>query len=195
MHRSARLGFAHLAGLAALLLAATVAPAIAQEVDRIDRITGSVGPGGSFRAPEGVKVVTPGALLFATFDGNLDGAVTREELAEGALRAFRSADRNSDGLITGFEQTDWAGLMADATGVLANAMTFDIDLDRTVTQAEFTSGLRRIADQLADEAGVLRFTDLVQPLNRSQDQARADAGVGWGGLTGRGSPPGGGRTQ
>lgn len=190
MHRCA-----HLAGLAVLLVAAAAGPVLGQEVDRVDRITGTVGPGGSFRAPEGVKVVTPGALLFAAFDGNLDGAVTRQELADGSLRAFRSADRNSDGLITGFEQTDWAILMADATGVLANAMTFDIDLDRTVTQAEFTSGLRRIADPLADEAGVVRFIDLVQPLNRAQDQARADNGFGWGTVTGRGSPPGGGRTQ
>lgn len=183
-------GFGLLAGIAFLAVAGA-APVRAQDVDRIDRITGSVGPGGSFRAPEGVKVVTPGALLFASFDANLDGRITPEELTAGAQRAFQVADRNGDGVITGFEQTDWAAAMGDATGVLANAMTFDIDLDRTVTQSEFATGLRRIADPLTDDAGVMKFTDLIQPLNRSPSQNQASNGLDWGTLKGRGTPPGG----
>jgi hypothetical protein len=183
-----------LAGIA-VLVAAGAAPAMAQDIDRVDRITGSVGPGGSFRAPEGVKVVTPGALLFASFDADLSGMITPEELTAGAQRAFKVADRNSDGVVTGFEQTDWATAMGDSTGVLANAMTFDIDLDRTVTLAEFTSGLRRIADQLADESGVLKFTELIQPLNRQPEQSQANNDWGLGTLKGRGSPPSGTRPQ
>lgn len=180
-----------LAGIAFLAVSGA-APALAQDIDRVDRITGSVGPGGSFRAPEGVKVVTPGALLFASFDADFNGLITSDELTAGAQRAFHAGDRNGDGVITGFEQTDWATAMGDATGVLANAMTFDIDLDRTVTLAEFTSGLRRIADQLADESGVVKFTDLIQPLNRRPEQAQANNGIDWGSIKGRGSPPGGG---
>jgi hypothetical protein len=187
-------GLGILSGIAFLAVAGA-APALAQDVDRVDRITGSVSPGGSFRAPEGVKVVTPGALLFASFDADLNGLITPEELTAGAQRAFTAADRNGDGAVTGFEQTDWATVMGDATGVLANAMTFDIDLDRTVTPVEFTSGLRRIADQLADESGVVKFTDLIQPLNRKPDENQANNGFGLGTLTGRGSPPGGTRPQ
>jgi hypothetical protein len=183
-----------LAGIA-VLVAAGAAPAMAQDIDRVDRITGSVGPGGSFRAPEGVKVVTPGALLFASFDADLSGMITPEELTAGAARAFKVADRNGDGVVTGFEQTDWATAMGDSTGVLANAMTFDIDLDRTVTLAEFTSGLRRIADQLADASGVLKFTDLIQPLSRQPEQSQANNDWGLGTLKGRGSPPSGTRPQ
>jgi hypothetical protein len=179
--------FAGLAGVA-LLSIAGAAPAMAQDVDRIDRITGTTGPGGSFRPPEGVKVVTPGALVFASFDSNLDGTISKEEIAAGATRAFQVADRNTDGAITGFEQTDWATAMGDATGVLANAMTFDIDLDRSVTPSEFAAGMHRIAGQIADDNGVLRYTDLVQPLNRAPEQAQ-DTGGGWGTITGRGSPP------
>jgi hypothetical protein len=79
--------------------------------------------------------------------------------------------------------------MGDPTGdVLANAMTFDIDLDRSVTPSEFTAGMHRIAGQIADDNGVLRYTDLVQPLNRPPEQAQ-DNGGGWGTITGRGSPP------
>ncbi len=186
MRRSVFVG--GLAGVAFLSVAGAV-PAMAQDVDRIDRIAGTTGPGGSTRAPEGVKVVTPGALVFASFDSNFDGRITKEEIAAGAVHAFKAADRNGDGVITGFEQTDWAAAMGDATGVLANAMTFDIDLDRSVTLAEFTAGLQRIAGQIADESGVLRYTDLVQPLNRQSQQADQGPGPGWGTITGRGTPP------
>jgi hypothetical protein len=178
--------FAFVVGIAALGLAA---PALAQDVDRIDRITGSVSPGGGFRPPEGVKVVSPGALVFASFDRNFDGRISGEEIAAGAAGVFQAADRNKDGSITGFEQTDWANNVGDPTGVLANAMTFDVDLDRTVTLAEFTSGLVRLAGQIStDPSKELTFSDLVQPLNRTPEPG-APAPGGWGKITPRGSPP------
>ncbi len=169
-----------------------VAPALAQDVDRVDRVTGAPMPGGGFRAPEGVKVVSPGALAFATFDANFDGRITVAEIEAGAAKAFVIADKNQDGFITGFEQTDWATVMGGSGDVLGNAMTFDIDLDRSVTPAEFVAGFKRLASQI-QPSGDLMFADLVQPLNRSKEQAN-NAGFGWGTLTGRGSPPGGNRT-
>lgn len=178
-----------LAGLAGLAALAGVAPAYAQDVDRIDRITGTTRPGGNFRPPEDVKVVVPGALVFASFDANHDGIISNDEIAAGAERAFSIADRNGDGVITGFEQSDWANAMGDPTGVLANAMTFDINLDRSVQPSEFAAGLQRIAGQIAQEDGALKYTDLVQPLNRSSEQAGQDSGGGWGRITPRSSPP------
>jgi hypothetical protein len=84
--------------------------------------------------------------------------------------------------------------MGSTSDVLANAMTFDIDLDRAVTKAEFTAGLKRIAAQIRAD-GDLTFTDLLQPLSRLNQQADQGPGIGWGTLTGRGSPPrdGGGK--
>ena len=81
-------------------------------------------------------------------------------------------DKNKDGFITGFEQTDWAASVAGSGDVIANAMTFDIDLDRSVTRAEFAAGFKRLAGQI-NPAGELTFVDLVQPLNRSGEQASA----------------------
>jgi hypothetical protein len=180
------------AGLVIAVLAFCSAPALAQ--DQIDRITGQVNPGGGPRAPEGVKVVAPGALVFARFDANFDGVITVAEIDAGAALAFTAADRNGDGQITGFEQTDWANAMGSTADVLSNAMTFDIDLDRSVTRAEFAAGLKRIAGQIRTE-GDLTFADLLQPLSRLNQQADQGPGIGWGTLTGRGSPPrdGGGR--
>jgi hypothetical protein len=174
----------------AFLALSSVSPAFAQDVDRI---TGAAS--GGMRAPEGVKVVSPGALVFASFDRNFDGRITAEEIETGADAAFAVTDKNKDGAISGFEQTDWAAAMAGGADVLANAMTFDIDLDRTVTRAEFVAGLKRLAGQI-QPSGDLMFTDLVQPLNRASDQASNEGGgFGWGKITPRGSAPGGNRSQ
>lgn len=186
-----RLPFAGLVGCGFLALLAA-APVSAQDVDRI---TGTTNPGGGFKAPEGVKVVSPGALVFASFDRNFDGRITVEEIAAGAEAAFAVVDKNTDGVITGFEQNDWAALMGGGADVLANAMTFDIDLDRTVTKAEFVTGMKRLAAQIQPN-GDLTFNDLVQPLNRAKDEAsNQGSGFGWGKITPRGSPPGGNRSQ
>jgi hypothetical protein len=141
--------------------------------DAIDRV---VAPQrGGFRAPEGVRMVQPGALLFASFDRNFDGRVSVEEIETGAAGAFASADRNRDGVITGFEQNDWAASVASMNDVLSNPMTFDVDLDRSVTKAEFAAGLKRIAGQVAP--GELNFADLVKPLSRPDEQASRGAPV------------------
>jgi hypothetical protein len=135
------------------------------EVDRV------VGPqrGTGFRTPEGVRVVRPGALLFASFDRNYDGRISSQEIEAGAAGAFAVADRNGDGAVSGFEQNDWAASVGSMNDVLSNPMTFDVDLDRSVTREEFTAGLLRIAGQLAPEG--LTFADLMKPLSRSEDQA------------------------
>jgi len=182
-----------LPGLASLaLLAGLAAPALAQEPDRIDRITGMANPGGPSRAPPGVKVVAPGALIFASFDRNGDGVITIAEIEAGAEVAFAAADRNGDGVITGFEQADWAAAMNSGQDEMSNAMTFDIDLDRSVTKAEFVAGLKRIASQIRAD-GDLTFADLLQPLTRPNDGPAQGQGIGLGTITPRGSPPGGGR--
>ncbi len=140
----------------------------ASQVDRIDRVSGAA-PGPMARVPEGVKVVAPGALIYASFDRNFDGIITMDEIDAGAALAFDVADKNRDGFVTGFEQTDWAARMGAAGDVMANAMTFDIDLDRQVTRAEFIAGFKRLAGQI-NPAGELTFVDLVRPLSRPGDQ-------------------------
>jgi len=94
--------------------------------------------------------------------------ISVEEIEAGAAAVFDVADRNGDGVITGFEQADWAARMASATDVMANAMTFDIDLDRQVTRAEFVAGFKRLAGQI-NPSGDLTLLDLVRPLRRPGD--------------------------
>ena len=160
------------------LAAFAVAPVFAQEPDRIDRVAGVSSPGGLGRPPEGVRVAAPGALVFASFDRNADGKVTAAEIEAGAGAAFAAADRNGDGRITGFEQSDWAASIGSPTDVMANTMTFDIDLDRAVTQAEFVTGLKRIANQI-QPAGELTFADLLRPLSRPSSGESVPPSSGW----------------
>src|SRR5262245_2087955 len=112
------LGFAGLAAAPACAQATDTVPVAppteSPTVDQVDRAAnglvrpGPGGPGGGFRTPEGVGVVSPGALLFASFDANHDGKVTMAEIEAGAAAAFTVADKNKDGAVTGFEQADWA---------------------------------------------------------------------------------------
>ncbi len=154
-------------------------PPTQEQPDRVDRVAGISSPGGLGRAPEGVRVVAPGALVFASFDRNSDGKITSAEIAAGADAAFAAADKNGDRQITGFEQADWAASIGNANDVMANTMTFDIDLDRSVTKTEFLSGLKRIANQI-QPSGDLLYADLLRPLSRpSGDQGSSSPSEGW----------------
>ena len=165
--------------LAALACAAGVAPAgLAQTVetarpepveanDRIDRIPGVAGvKTADLGRSEGVRLVRPGALLFASFDRNADARITRQEVADGATASFTLADKNGDGVVSGFEQSDWSLRVGAQDDVLSNPMLFDVDLDRSVTPAEFAAGLQRLADAMADaETKTIPFDRLVQALS------------------------------
>ena len=129
----------------------------------VERVVGPVLPPGVAR--EGVRVVRAGALLFASYDANHDGRITDEEIDAGAGASFAFADKNADGALTGFEQTDWASLVGSASDVLSNSMQFDSDLDHSVTKIEFVSGLHRLANTLKKPGqSVLTYGDLVQSL-------------------------------
>jgi hypothetical protein len=189
------LGFVGLAAAPASAQATDTVPVAppteSPTVDQVDRAANGLvrperGPGGTgaFRAPEGVGLVRPGALLFASFDANHDGKVTIAEIEAAAPGVFAVADKNKDGAITGFEQTDWAASMGGLPDILANPMTFDVDLDNKISPAEFTGALKRIAGQLAP-SGEITFAELVRPLNRNDEKGPPGPGFGLGTLTTR----------
>jgi hypothetical protein len=152
-------------------------------VDQVERIApqGAGGPRMMAARGEGVRIVKPGALLFASYDTDQNGRITRAEVDAGAQRSFTLADTNKDGEVAGFEQTAWAESVGSIDDVLTNPMSFDVNLDKRITPAEFASGLRRLAGPLEEPGGNgdILYTALIQGLNRSQEQAE------------RGPPPGG----
>jgi hypothetical protein len=142
------------------------APAAGAKVEHLDPTSPFRGLG---HAPEGVKRVSPGALLLASFDRNFDGKVSRAEITSAAPGVFAVVDANKDGKITGFEQTDWAASVGSQGEILGNATMFDTNLDRVVTPDEFAKGLLRLADEVMGPATAeIAFTDLMKPLTAPQ---------------------------
>ncbi len=111
------------------------------------------------------------------------------DLRQAPSGVFAVVDKNKDGVITGFEQTDWAALMGGGADVLANAMTFDMDLDRAVSK----DGVHRWAEapRRPDPAAqaISPSPTSCSPLTVSRKRLTIRAGFGWGKVTPRGSPP------
>jgi hypothetical protein len=150
------------------------APSTGAKIEHLDPTTPFRGLG---RAPEGVKRVSPGALLLASFDRNYDGKVSRAEITSAAPGVFAVVDANKDGKITGFEQTDWAASVGSQGEILGNSTMFDTNLDRVVTQEEFLKGLLRLADEvMGPSAAEIAFADLMKPLTLPPaDEARSSS--------------------
>ncbi len=166
------------AALGLMMLAAAPAAAQVIETGQVDRLPGPGGVTVGAANADGMRIMRPGALMFASFDRNFDGKITLEEIDVGTAGAFAAADKNSDGVISGFEQSDWASAVGSSSDVLANPMTFDTDLDRSITPAEFAAGLRRLAEPLMNSSGHIAFADLVQPLRAPrQEQVGREGGA------------------
>jgi len=93
----------------------------------------------------------PGAGLFISFDVDGNGTITPTEIADGIPIAFTSADTNADGYLTALEQQDWAASLPTRDDSLANPVRFDPNLDRRVDLSEFTSVIRELGADYADE--------------------------------------------
>jgi hypothetical protein len=170
MHKRAGKWLGVVVGAAALTVAALPAAAQVVEAGQVDRIPGPGMPGGIASA-ENMRIMRPAGLLLASFDRNFDGRITAEELDVGTAGAFAVADKNSDGVISGFEQSDWAKAVGSFGDVLSNPMTFDADLDRAITPVEFASGMKRISEPLTDGAtGQIAFADLVHSLRAPREE-------------------------
>lgn len=142
-----------------------------------------VAPGDQAEAgPRQFAPLKPGAMMFASFDANKDGILTKDEVAAGAAVAFKAADANADGSVGGFEQQDWAAIVDKKEGILANQLLFDSDLDHKVTEREFVAGLQRLAGDIGNiQAGIpvasLTTPEPLGPPDERAGRVRVDAGA------------------
>jgi len=122
----------------------------------------------------GVRVVRPGALLFASFDADGSLTISVDEIRSSAQKAFDRADANANGTLTIFEQQDWAKEIGASDGQLANAVSFDSNIDRQVTFEEFAAGIERIAQPYIDpEIGEIPYSNLIlKPNGEKQRKPR-----------------------
>ncbi|MFN7054506.1 hypothetical protein [Hyphomonas sp.] len=174
-----------LAAAAALAGVALAAESPAAEVgggDDIVRLPGEGGPRPERASaqPKGMRFVPAGGL-FASFDADADGFVTREELATGIRAAFAEADTNEDGTLTALEQQAWAAGLPVRDDTLANPVRFDPNLDRIITFEEFESVLLQIARSYQDEAGVIDIRNLLVPEREERRNGPPGPRSGYGG--------------
>lgn len=121
------------------------------------------------RKPRTARLV-PGGGLLLSFDVDQNGQVSPEEISEGAARAFLEADASADGTLTALEQQAWAAQLPTRDDTLANPVRFDPNLDRQVSQAEFTAVIRQIALPYVDAAtGDVPMASLDAPVERPRD--------------------------
>ena len=113
----------------------------------------------------------PGAGLFITFDQDENGRISTSEIDAGIPIAFKNADQNQDGYLTALEQQDWAAGLPTRDDSLANPFRFDPNLDRRVDLDEFTSVIKKLAEDYADEAsGEIIVSDLKAPRKTAEDR-------------------------
>lgn len=142
--------------------------------DTIDHLEGPPGPLAAGFNRQDARLMRPGALLLASYDRNVDGVITMREIDDGAEASFLVADKDGDGVLGGFEQSDWARAAGGGDDILANPMLFDADLDRQTTREEFLAGVKRLATSVeTDEPGILRFRDLTRPLGERDNRRTA----------------------
>ncbi len=125
---------------------------------------------GRGRDLRGIRVAKPGALLFASFDDDHSLSVTIAEIEANAEAAFNRADTNNNGTLSIFEQQDWAEAVGSHDGPLANAVTFDTNIDRQVTLEEFKAGLIRLANSYmtSGETEIEFASMLINPNGKEQ---------------------------
>lgn len=153
--------------LAALIAGCLVAPvATAQDAGELDTLPPRIEDGGrkgGGKDLRGVRIARPGALLLASFDTDGSMSLTQAEINAGARRVFVQADKDQSGMLSIFEQQDLAARAGSHDGPLANAMTFDANFDRQVSEDEFIAGVLRLASAAAPETeGDLPFSSLLQ---------------------------------
>ncbi len=101
--------------------------------------------------------------LMLSFDANMDGAVSREEVAAGLKRQFDQADTDRNGVLNLGEIQAENARRWQASGT-ASSPLIDWNLDGTVSLAEFSGTAHSVFAQLdRDQGGSLAGNELETP--------------------------------
>ena len=168
--------FTRAAFIAVLALGMTSFAAHAQGADDADDIVRLPGQGlvkaDAFPGRKAPERLVPGGGLMMSFDLNGDGRVSTDELTTGAKRAFASADIDKDGALTAIEQRAWANNLPTRDDTLANPVRFDPNLDRMVSEDEFSAVIIQLAAAYSEaNSGDILLASLTAP-ERPRERGR-----------------------
>lgn len=122
--------------------------------------------------PVGAQVIAqPISLYFAGLDSNQDKRVTRAELTAGLDQDWQRFDRPPSAV----PFSNWALSAFGSKTARPSFISFDTDLDGTVTEDEFVARLTDAFDRLdQDDDGVLTREELITVMERSRRNQRGD---------------------
>ena len=149
------------------------------------------------RAPVG-PMARPLSLVFATMDADKDRLVSASELSDGINAEWAFADHDKNGSASVIEMTNWLEASLGSRDTLPNHLSFDKDLNGSITREEFAEKFTLEFEQLdADKDTQLSRSELfilvrARPQSGGQQNgSEGGRGRGGGGRGGRGR--GGGR--
>lgn len=106
--------------------------------------------------PPATMVVEPVAALLASFDADLDGRTTRDELARGAAKTFAAIEPRAATALGYIGYSDWAARWLGDRNAVPSPFELDGNGDDKVSLTEMQAGLTRIFDRLdRDRDGAL----------------------------------------
>ena len=110
--------------------------------------------------PPATMVVEPVATLLASFDRDLDGRTTRDEVIQGTVRTFTAIEPRPATPLGYIGYGDWAKRWLGDANAVPSPYELDSDNDQKVSLAELQAGLLRIFDRLdRDHDGALTRTE------------------------------------
>jgi hypothetical protein len=106
--------------------------------------------------PPATMVVEPVATLLASFDRDLDGRTTRDEVIQGTLKTYTAIEPRPATPLGYIGYSDWAKRWLGDANAVPSPYELDSDNDQKVSLAELQAGLLRVFDRLdRDKDGVL----------------------------------------
>jgi len=150
------------ATLALGLSSNVMADPLLEDVDEVEEIPNKKLERRGERIKGPITSVRAGALVFASFDTDMDYAVSQAEFTSGLTKAFKAADKDSTKTLSLFELEDWREAALGSLDAAPGTLAFDKDYDQRITRAEFDHALGFVFNASdKNEDGTLDFTELV----------------------------------
>ncbi|MBY0563394.1 MAG: hypothetical protein K2P58_04325 [Hyphomonadaceae bacterium] len=129
--------------------------------------------GGGGGANEPIRaLLSADALMFVSFDGDGDAAVTSAEIESGIAREFARADANNDTQLQPIEFQNWANLVLGGGQLGPFRLDFDRNVDNSITRAEFEAEIRaRASDYDEDQSRTLTRAEFVRLVGQARPPA------------------------
>lgn len=138
-------------------------------------------------------IVTPAALVVASFDANGDAVVTHSEVRAGAEAVFQASDQDGNGGLSGIEVSGFSQRHLGAAYAVPGRIAFDPDGNSISTLEEFTSvWIAELTRLDANADGSVSREEMIRQVSMGQQgQGRPGGGRGQRGGPGGGRGPGG----